>query len=163
MRERKQSTKGFTLLELLIVVAIIGILAAIAIPQFSSYRQKACNSAALSDLNNFTIFMESAFSGSQTYPPGSFWINSPAVIGSNTFSPSSKVALSAASNGTSYCVSAAHLNGSREYGACRGAGITGPYADTSRTYSEPYSSGALTSANPTAQSVATQLQGFSWQ
>ena len=49
---RKLNKKGFTLIELMIVIAIIGILAAIAIPQFASYRQKSYNSAAQSDLRN---------------------------------------------------------------------------------------------------------------
>jgi type IV pilus assembly protein PilA len=63
-----KSKKGFTLIELLIVVAIIGILAAIAIPQFSSYRQKAYNSAAQSDLKNAKTSLESFFADNQKYP-----------------------------------------------------------------------------------------------
>lgn len=49
---KKQNEKGFTLIELMIVIAIIGILAAIAIPNFIAYRDKAFCSGAESDANN---------------------------------------------------------------------------------------------------------------
>ena len=50
---RCNNQKGFTLIELMIVIAIIGILAAIAIPNFLSYREKGYNAQALSDAKNF--------------------------------------------------------------------------------------------------------------
>ncbi|WP_429884417.1 type IV pilin protein [Geoalkalibacter halelectricus] len=64
----KKSQKGFTLIELLIVVAIIGILAAIAIPQFASYRERAFNSAAQSDLRTIRTSVEAHYAENYQYP-----------------------------------------------------------------------------------------------
>jgi type IV pilus assembly protein PilA len=63
----RKDEKGFTLIELMIVIAIIGILAAIAIPQFSAYRNRAFNAAALSDLKNAVTAQEAYFVDFQVY------------------------------------------------------------------------------------------------
>jgi type II secretion system protein G len=68
LKKFRKNQKGFTLIELLIVVAIIGILAAIAIPQVASYREKAYNSAAQSDVRNVKTGMEAYFAENQAYP-----------------------------------------------------------------------------------------------
>ena len=70
LKKFRKNQKGFTLIELLIVVAIIGILAAIAIPQFSSYRQKAFNSAAQSDLKTIRTSLEGFYTEKYYYPFG---------------------------------------------------------------------------------------------
>ncbi|MFH2013097.1 MAG: prepilin-type N-terminal cleavage/methylation domain-containing protein [Pseudomonadota bacterium] len=67
IRTSAKNEKGFTLIELMIVVAIIGILAAIAIPNFLSYQKKAKTAEAKTMLANIRTMEEAYLAENDTY------------------------------------------------------------------------------------------------
>lgn len=67
MKAATDRQRGFTLIELMIVVAIIGILAAIAIPNFLAYQKKAITSEAKQELANIRTLEVTYFADELTY------------------------------------------------------------------------------------------------
>lgn len=80
LQKMRGNTEGFTLIELMIVIAIIGILAAIAIPNFISYRNKAFCSGVESDANGIAAVIADYFSDPMH-------TTLPTVAGATTYDP----------------------------------------------------------------------------
>ncbi len=100
---RKTNNQGFTLIELMIVIAIIGILAAIAIPNFIAYRNKSFCSATESDANNIASAVSDYFA-----IPANTSITAGALLGGNA---AGKVYVAATlSNQNTWTVTAAQPN-----------------------------------------------------
>ncbi len=113
----KKDQKGFTLIELMIVIAIIGILAAIAIPQFSSYRKRAYNGSALTDAKNGYTAAQAYFVDNPTGTPTA------ANLESYGLTTSTGVTVTTSGDATNIAVVGAHASGDKTYTVSEG-GVT---------------------------------------
>jgi prepilin-type N-terminal cleavage/methylation domain-containing protein len=86
----KSGEKGFTLVELLVVVAIVGILSSIAITQYAFYKEKAVDSKMEATLHAGRQAMEGYYVENNTYE----FADLAALQNSHGFKPSQNVALS---------------------------------------------------------------------
>ncbi|WP_419938494.1 type IV pilin protein [Candidatus Palauibacter sp.] len=112
-RTTRSGTEGFTLIELLIVVVIIGILAAIAIPQFTSTKEKAFDAAAQSDLRNMMTAEEAYFFNHQAYAAASVAAGGGADLdgdGTRDFQASTNITLAVTAYTDGYRITAKHAS-----------------------------------------------------
>ncbi|MEW1957556.1 prepilin-type N-terminal cleavage/methylation domain-containing protein [Kineococcus sp. NPDC059986] len=100
---RSRADDGFTLVELLVVMIVVGILAAIAVPVFIAQKSKAADAAVKTDLRTIAQSEETYFTDYERYLAVST-TSSPTIIDPIRLSPDVSVQVKLNAAGSSYCI-----------------------------------------------------------